>query len=88
MPWFVPMASIEPVALDPMARWSLENTTITDITDRITAESTALLAYIGLVALVLMGRQLSADPIKRSLNLRERGILPHRRDGEIRSCQP
>jgi hypothetical protein len=64
MPWFVPMASTEQVALDPMARWSPENTIITVITDRITGVSTALLVYTAQVVLVLMGRQSSADPTK------------------------
>jgi hypothetical protein len=64
MPWFVPMASTEQVVLDPMARWSPENTIITVIPDRITGVSTALLVYTAQVVLVLMGRQSSADPIK------------------------
>jgi hypothetical protein len=55
MPWFVLMASIEPVALAPMVQWSLENTITMVITDRITKASTALLAYTVLAALVLVG---------------------------------
>ena len=66
MPWFVPMVSTEPVALDLMARWWLESTTTTVITELhiTTGESIALLAYTGLVALVLMGLRSCADPIK------------------------
>ena len=63
MPSSVPTACTEPVALDPMARWLRENITTTVIIDRITVASTALLAYTALVALVLMGRQSSEDPI-------------------------
>jgi hypothetical protein len=66
MPWSVQMASIEPVALGPMVRWWLESTTTTVITEhRITmGESTALLAYTALVALVLMGQRSSVGHIK------------------------
>jgi hypothetical protein len=73
MPWSVQMASTEPVALDPMARWSLESTTITVITGHriATGESTALLVYTALVALVLMGQQSSVDPIKPLLSQRK-----------------
>lgn len=71
MPWSVPMACTEPDALDPMARWSLENTiTTTVIIDRITGASTALLAYTAPVALVRMGRRSSADRIKPPMLLR------------------
>ena len=69
MPWSVPMASTEPVALDPMARWWLESTTTTVITGHriATGESIVLLAYTTLVALVLMGQQSSVGPIKPKL---------------------
>jgi hypothetical protein len=63
MQWYVQTACTEPDAPDPTARWSHESTTTTVI-DLITGASTALLAYTGPVALVLMGRQSSADPIK------------------------
>ena len=78
------MACTEPDAPDPMAQWSPENTIITVIIDRITGESTALLAYTALVALVLTGLPWSADPIKPPRNLRKEGGFWHiRRDGEI-----
>jgi hypothetical protein len=61
------MACTAPDALDPTARWSLENTITTPIIDRITVASTALLAYTALVVLVLMVRRSSADLIKPSI---------------------
>ena len=78
MRWSVPMAFTAPDALDPMVRWSLENTiTTVIIIDPITVGSTALLAYTVLVALVLMVQRSSADLINPTIN--------HRRD-RIRGC--
>src|ERR1700751_1499351 len=62
--WYVQTACTEPDVPDPTARWSRESTITTVIIDLITGASTALLAYTAPVALVLMGRQSSADPIK------------------------
>ena len=64
MQWYVQTACTEPDVPDPTARWSRESTITTVIIDLITGASTALLAYTAPVALVLMGRQSSADPIK------------------------
>jgi hypothetical protein len=89
------MASIEPVALDPMVRWWLESTTTTVITGHriATGESTALLVYTALVALVLMGQQSSVGPIKPLLSQREVGApveaasaLDHRQDAVGRAA--
>lgn len=71
MPWSVQMASIEPVALAPMGRWSLESTTTTVITGHriATGESIVLLVYTALVALVLMGQQSSVGLTKAEADL-------------------
>ena|SRR6185437_1859485 len=103
MPWSVRTAFIEPVALDPMARWSLESTITMVITEHriATGESIALPAYIGLVALVLVAQQSSVGPIEAeadltltSLDLRKRGrsglrkLHRRTRSGELARAGP